>query len=450
MKIAWFTPYHAHSAIGHYSQQAVAELRKEDEVLVFAPAPAAGVVPPPRSDGGPVETVGDGPHDDLLQTLQGCDMVVYNMGDHHFNHKMVYEASIRHPGIVILHDLVLRGFFRGYDLQQRRDPDGITRHLLYNEGPTDAPTSWVMRQRRRREIMDDAAGLDFPMFKSALRRCLGVIVHSEYSRERVAAATSSPVAMLDFPPFGPCVSHAQETTARQAHPSGKTRLLTFGVLNSNKLIHKVIEQIGQSRYLRGNVTYTVIGKGEDDYEQHLRDVISAYDLTSVVCLAGRLSDRDLWRELTRADLVLNVRNPHFGESSSSLLNALFAGAATIVWNHGCYAEFPDNVVHKISSEDELTRALERLCRDRPLRERLGSNARRHALARFDPTVYCRRFHDFADEVRSARPVLALTDLLSDRLLEFGERPPNGLVERLAGEVAALAGPIAKKSASIAA
>jgi glycosyltransferase involved in cell wall biosynthesis len=448
MKIAWFTPYHAHSAIGHYSQQAVAELRKEDEVVVFAPA--AGVVAPPRTDGGPVETVGDGSYDDLLRRLEAYDVVVYNMGNHYHNHKMVYEVSIRRPGIVVLHDLVMRDFFRGYHLLQRRDPDGLARHVLYSDGQTATPLAWVMRQRRRRESMDDAAGLQFPMFKSALRRCLGVIVHSEYSRERVVAATSAPVAMLDFPPFGPCVSHSHETIPRSPHPSGKTQLLTFGVLNSNKLIHKVIEQIGQSPYLRANVTYTVVGEGDDNYVQRLRDAVDAHDLSHVVCLAGRLSDHELWRQLTRADLVVNLRNPHMGESSATLLNALFAGAATLVWNHGCYAEFPDDIVHKISSEDDLTLALERLCRDRPLRERMGSNARRHALARFDTAVFCQRFRDFADEVRSARPVLALTDLLSDRLLEFGTRPPNGLVERLAGEVAALAGTIPKKSASLAA
>jgi glycosyltransferase involved in cell wall biosynthesis len=448
MKIAWFTPYHAHSSIGHYSQEAVAELRKEDEVLVFAPA--AGVVPAPRVDGGPVETIGDGPYDDLLGRLEACDMVVYNMGNHHHNHRMIYEVSIRRPGIVILHDLVMRDFFRGYHLLQRRDPDGLARHVLYSDGPTAAPVAWVARQRRRRESMDEAAALQFPMFKSALRRCLGVVVHSEYSRDRVAAATSSPVVLLDFPPHGPCVTHAHETRPRPSHPSGRTRLLTFGVLNPNKLIHEVIEQIGKSPYLRANVTYTVIGEGEENYVQRLRDAIDAHDLANVVCLAGRSSDHDLWRQLTRADLVVNLRNPHTGESSGSLLNALFAGAATLVWNHGCYAEFPDDVVYKISSEDDLTVALERLCRDRPLRERMGSNARRHALARFDVTIFCRRFREFTDEVRFARPVLALTDLLSDRLLEFGALPPNGLVERLAGEVAALAGAVPKKSESLAA
>jgi glycosyltransferase involved in cell wall biosynthesis len=448
MKIAWFTPYHPHSAIGDYSQQAVTELRKKDEVVVFAPTSDASGAP--RNDGGPVEIVADGPYDDLLRRLEAYDVVAYNMGDHYYNHKMVYEVSMQHPGIVILHDLVLRNFFSGYHLLLRHDPDGLAHHILYNDGSLEDSATWKMRHRRHREFMADAAGLNFPMFKSALRRCLGVIVHSEYSRERVAAAVSAPVALLDFPAFGPCVAHGQETASRQPHPSGKTRLLTFGVLNSNKLIHQVIQQIGRNRYLRDNVTYTVVGKGEKNYEQHLRDAIRANKLSDVVHLAGRLSDSDLWRELTQADVVVNLRNPHFGESSASLLNALFAGAATLVWNHGCYAEFPDDVVHKISSEDELNGALELLTRDRPMRQRLGSNARRHALTRFDSSLYCRRFRDFADDVRSVQPLLALTDLLSDRLLEFGARPPNGLVDRLAGEVAALAESRTDKSASLAA
>jgi glycosyltransferase involved in cell wall biosynthesis len=448
MKIAWFTPYHSHSAIGHYSQQVVAELRKKDEVVVYAPAGNGEAAP--RCDGGRLEAVGNGPYDGLLRRLEACDVVAYNMGNHFHNHKMIYEVSIRRPGIVILHDLVLRDFFRGYNPPRRRDADDLFRHVLYNEGSSSAALAWITCQTRRRAILEDADGLQFPMFKSALRRCLGVVVHSEYSRERVAAASSSPVVMLDFPPFGPCVTHAHDTAPRAHDPSDKVRLLTFGVLNSNKLIHKVIEQIGQSRYLRANVTYTIVGEGEKSYVQRLQDAVNAYDLSEVVCLAGRLSDQDLWQQLTRADLVVNLRNPHMGESSATLLNALFAGAAVIVWNHGCYAEFPDDVVYKVSSETDLTAALERLCRDRPFLAKMGSDARAHARTRFDASVFCQRFRDFADEVRSVHPVLALTDLLSDRLLEFGERPPSELVERLAGEVAALVGTLPKKHTSLAA
>ncbi len=445
MKIAWFTPYHSHSAIGHYSQQAVAELRKKDEVVVFAPAGAAGLAP--RHDRGPLESVGNGPYNTLARRLESFDAAVYNMGNHFSNHKMVYEVSIRHPGIVILHDLVLRDFFHGYHHPSQRDPNGLARHVLYNKGPATGP---LPRAARRGPIPVETTTLQFPMFKSALRRCLGVIVHSEYSRRRVAASSSAPVTMLDFPPFGPCVTHAHETSPRLPDPAGKIRLLTFGVLNNNKLIDKVIEQIGRSDFLRAHVTYTIVGEGQQSYVQRLQTLVKTHNLAKVVCLAGRLSDHELWQRLTRADLVVNLRNPHMGESSATLLNALFAGAAVVVWNHGCYAEFPDDVVCKVSSEEELTLGLERLCRDRALLADMGSNARAHALTRFDASVYCQRFREFADDVRSAQPVLGLTDMVSDRLLEFGDHPPSELVERLAGEVASLAGTIPAAPTSLAA
>jgi len=115
-----------------------------------------------------------------------------------------------------------------------------------------------------------------------------------------------------------------------------------------------------------------------------------------------------------------------------------AAAPVVVWDHGYYSEFPDDVVCKVSARDELTRALEHLCRDRASRNRMGAQARRHALGRFNTAGFCRKLRAFAQTVRSIRPVLALADHLSDRLLELGPRPPDGLPERLAAEVGALA------------
>ena len=162
-------------------------------------------------------------------------------------------------------------------------------------------------------------------------------------------------------------------------------------------------------------------------------------LSDVVRLTGWLSDARLWTEVTRADLVLNLRNPHLGESSGTLLNALLAGTAAVVWNHGWYAEFPDDVVWKVSSEAELAGALERLCRDPELRRRLGAEAQN------TPSPGSARPPTAAASARSwmrsiaRRPLLAVADALSDLLLEFGPCPPDGLVERLASEVAVLAG-----------
>ena len=186
-----------------------------------------------------------------------------------------------------------------------------------------------------------------------------------------------------------------------------------------------MECIAASDYLRANVEYLLVGTPDEHYVGLLRQTIDRRGLTDCVRLLGRLSDDALWQVLAQADVVVNLRNPHFGESSASLLDALLAGAPVVVWNHGYYSEFPDDIVSKIASPDELKKTLERLCRDPELRDRVGAEAHRHALDRFNTGVFCERLRAFVQTVRSVRPVLALTDFLSDRLLEFGPHPPMG-------------------------
>ena len=435
MKIAWFTPYNPHSAIGHYSEAITRELAKTNEIVIYASdAPRATPPGSPR-----VIALGDGPHDSQPGDLHRFDQIVYNMGDHYGHHCRIYEVLRQRPGIVVLHDLVMRDFFRGYYLTKHKDPHALACHLAYSEGAEAGPMVRAVRHGRHVEDMDDPLRLKFPMFKSVLHRCLGVVVHSEYTRARVAAACPAPVEKLDFPLFGPAVPHARAAPAPRAPHTDRVRLLTFGHLNHNKQIHTVIDCIAASDCLRANVEYTIVGQGSHEFVGQLQKAIKRNGLSDAVRLAGRLSDDGLWDMLARTDVVVNLRNPHCGESSASLLDALLAGAATVVWNHGFYAEFPDDVVCKISSSDELQHSLERLCRDPKLRARMGDEARRHALARFDTAVFCQRFLAFAEVVRYSQPVLALTDLLSDRLLEFGLQPPNDLPARLARELGLMTG-----------
>ncbi len=433
MRIAWFTPFGPHSAIGHYSQAIVEELAKADEVVVFASDDPRALGP-----GGPrVVRLGDGPDAALLRELDGCDLAVYNMGDYSIYHKKIYDILLQRPGVVVLHDLVMRNFFNGYHMLGRHDPVGLARHLAYSEGP--AATEMIRAVVASRGLLptDDPDILRFPMFKSVLYRCLGVVVHSEYSRGRVAAAVDAPVVKLDFPLFGP--SAVRPAPGARPRRPGRVRLLTFGYLNPNKQVHAVMECIAASDYLRANVEYLLVGTPDEHYVGLLRQTIDRRGLTDCVRLLGRLSDDALWQVLAQADVVVNLRNPHFGESSASLLDALLAGAPVVVWNHGYYSEFPDDIVSKIASPDELKKTLERLCRDPELRDRVGAEARRHALDRFNTGVFCERLRAFVQTVRSVRPVLALTDFLSDRLLEFGPHPPDGLPERLAAEIASLTG-----------
>jgi glycosyltransferase involved in cell wall biosynthesis len=431
MKIAWFTPFNPRSAIGHYSSAIVEHLARTEAVTVFASELDLAHAPrPSRQPVVRMPAVVDRP---FLDRLAGFDVIVYNMGNYTPYHQAIFELAPVVPGVVILHDVVLRDFFFGYCYTPGQDPASLARLLGYSHGPLGELQGRDILAERHQERLEDPARLQLPLFRPALRRSLGVIVHSEYARERVQETCSSPVLKLDFPIYGPVQAQAP-ARPRNRPGSGRVRLLTFGVLNPNKLVHATLAAIGSNPFLRANVTFQVIGETTDSYRRTLDEFIRRYGLGEIVELLGYRSDEELRELLLHADIVVNLRNPHLGESSGSLLSSLVAGVPTVVWNHGFYAEFPDDVVCKINSEAELGPRLEQLVRDPAGRQQLGSIGRTHALGRFNVETFCERFLGFAEEVTSYRPVLLLTDRVSDCLVEFGADASHELARVMAREV----------------
>src|SRR5262249_20102746 len=115
MRIAWFTPLSAHNAIGHYSGASVRELAQKDELGLFD----AGPQTPTRLCDLPTIPLEDGLSLGMLRRLDRFDVAVYNMGNHAAHHQRIYRFLIKHPGVVVLHDLVMRDFFHGYLLAGR-------------------------------------------------------------------------------------------------------------------------------------------------------------------------------------------------------------------------------------------------------------------------------------------------------------------------------------------
>ncbi|HEY1859287.1 MAG TPA: glycosyltransferase [Gemmataceae bacterium] len=438
MKIAWFTPFGPQSAIGHYSEAVVDALAERHAVTVYAPCGAEGLEP--RSTRHPLVRLPETPDAALLVGLEQFDVLIYNMGDYFPYHHAIYEVLLRRPGVVVLHDLVMRTFFFSYCLEHHGDREELVRLAECDHGPEAGHHAReVVVEGRRSESPDDPERLRWPLFKSALGRCLGVVAHSEYVRGRVAEAVPVPVAKLDFPCFGPLVARLHEFPSPKPKGDGPVNLVTFGMINPNKMVHATIEAIGQSKRLRQAVTFSVLGQVVPSYLERLNGLIRNYELGNVVQLRGRVSDDELRDALRQADVAINLRNPHMGESSASLLDSLLAGIATIVWDHGSYAEFPDEVVSKVSSEQQLARVLEKLAANAGLRRRMGEAARSHSLNRFNTARYCDQLHQFLEAVLWNKPRLALVDQLSDRLAEMGVAPNDELIGRLAEEIASLSG-----------
>ena len=360
------------------------------------------------------------------------------MGNNAAFHSQIYECLLRKPGLVVLHDLVVRDFFNGHFLGGgNTNLEGMLRTMEYGHGAAGMVWLKDLISGRIKGLSSDPNMLEYHMARAVVAHAHGVVTHSKFTLGRVEAFAGGPVTYIPFP-APPLASVALTWDPPQGTPRIPVQLLTVGHVNRNKLIDLVIETIAASPLLRDSAIYTVAGPVVDTtYREQLHQLVGDLGVGHVVRFLGDLSDEALHEVIRQADVMVVLRKPHMGESSWSLLEALFAAKPTVVWDHGFYAEVPDHATRKVSDREGLRGCLEDLCRDAGLRARLGRDARRYAVEKFDAKAYCSELVTFAELVLGDHPVLSMTDRVARRI---GELPsfPRELLDRVAGEIEHLA------------
>lgn len=410
MKIAWFTPFSRNSAIGQCSSIIVQALSEFADIVVYvADTTNSAETWLPRFRQRFIQSSS---MPELLKTLDEFDIVVYNLGDNYLLHGNIYRVFRSYPGIVILHDLVMHHFFSGYYFLDEKNPEAYIDELAFSHGETGRELGRRVIAGHAGNIWEDTTMLEYHMAKSALQGCYGVITHSKFAKAAVEQFAVYPVTQIHFPE-----PNVHNVGLPEPHADGKTHFLSFGMLNSNKMIDQVISAIGQHPSLHERIVYNVIGKGTEEYIRRLESLISHYSLMGTVNLLGYQSDNVLHQYINDADVIINLRNPHFGESSWILLEAAFAAKPTVVWKHGYYDEFPDDTVAKVVG-DNLVTTLEALASDESLRLTLSRRIENFARQTFVTKDYCQRLLNFIQIVRGNKPLMELADSFADRLSEI--------------------------------
>src|SRR5437879_5572639 len=159
MKIAWFTPLARGSGIGQYSACIVEELVRTEQVVVYvSDAEQADACRPVNAE---LVFVSQLKPERLPELLSGYDCVIYNMGNHHGSYGCIYEASLRQPGIVILHDIVLQHFCGGYFLEFQRDWDAYIRHMAYAHGSDGEKLAKLIRAGQERALWNGSEAVQY-------------------------------------------------------------------------------------------------------------------------------------------------------------------------------------------------------------------------------------------------------------------------------------------------
>lgn len=359
MRIAFFSPLPpARSGIADYSDALLAPLRALADVETFTAAadPSAH------------------------------DIAIYQLGNNPF-HTFAYEAALRHPGIVVLHEANLHHLIA--DLTIRRgDWDAYLREVEIDGGP-DA----LAYAKRYVQPVRRGPDYDLPLLTSVLRKARAVIVHSE----TVAGAVrqrgfTGPIAKI---PHGAWTETVDGSAYRAKLGLTKDAPL-FGIFGFLKPYKRIAESLRAFKRIvaeHPEARLILVGELHPELKLALTPEIRHIDFAPIQDFNGYLA---------ACDAVLNLRYPTVGETSGTLLRALGMGKPVMVSEIGSFREYPDEVCLKVpidaSEEEHIYEYMQLIIEQPAVGQALGQRARAWVERECSWQSVAQRYADFAQHV----------------------------------------------------
>lgn len=320
------------------------------------------------------------------------DYRVYNIGNHPGFHGFIYEAAIKHPGMVILHDYMLYFLFTGY-YQKRND----LYSKLYSENDLNSFLTVKRAVKKNGPDLLNQPELTFSLSlnKELLSSGNKIMVHSEYAREKVLSTgfiTEDKVRkinLLAHVDTNDEIISKEDLFAKYNIPMDAFVISSLGYIAPTKLNREICEAVKSiSGYSTKKLCYVMAGDGEYvDDELEFGKIIKT----------GYVGEKEFNSFVSHSDLIINLRNPTVGETSGAMIRILQLGKASIVNDIGWFAEIPDDCTVKLGIENiesNLEKCINELIDDEAGRLAMGENAAAYIKKEFAPEIIVEQIREF--------------------------------------------------------
>jgi len=314
---------------------------------------------------------------------------IYQLGNNVGFHRDIYRFACLAPGLAVLHDLALDDFVRG--MKADGDPLGYVAEREAAAGRARLHDVDALRNGPLRE----------PWVSHVVRRSRGVIVHSAFgARYLNEIGCRTPVFVVPHPvvesegKIRAAHARAGEMRARAGAGPGDVLVVAPGDLNEAKQLGALLTAAAGL-----DARVALVGRRIEGYD--VDALVANAGLGELVTLDADVSDEDFLAWLSAADIVVDLRFPHRGETSGSLARAMQVGRPSIVSATGTYLDLPDDSVLRITGgpadPTELAARIRDLADDPDRRARMGAAAREHVrrLQESEATA-----HGYADAIES--------------------------------------------------
>lgn len=310
------------------------------------------------------------------------DRIIYHFGNSEF-HEHMFDLLSRFPGIVVLHDFFLSGII-GHLEHTNRAPNALTQALYESHGYTG-----LIQQKSEGWLGSVWA---YPCNKKVLDDAIGVIVHSQFSKQLAAtwygAGTSDNWAII---PHLRAVAGIDRKTARKRLGLNDTDFVTcsFGSLGATKLNDQLLEAwLNSPLAANPNCQLVFVGENHPDiYGKAFSNTIAHSPYASRIKITG-FAARPMYQDyLAATDSAVQLRGLSRGETSGTILDCLAHGIPTIINANGSAGELPDDVLLKMPDEflqTTLRDALTRLQQDKDIANNLSARALAYIRSKHHP------------------------------------------------------------------
>jgi glycosyltransferase involved in cell wall biosynthesis len=423
MRLAYFSPLNPQkSGISDYSEELLPSLAEGADIELFVD----GFEPTNEAitSAFKIHDYRKSPH--VLADLNHYDAVLCQMGNSHRYHRGIYEVASGNSTIIVFHDFALQHFFFERS-QELRDPELYLNELEVSEGlqsrseAEDALAVGAVPPQYQNPV-------GFPMNSRLANQAEGIIVHSEWSRSRLArVAPGVAIAKINL--------HVKINDQESPHStkSGEEKLAiaSFGFITASKGLESAIRALAA---LKPQHTFHYYLVGEPNSYFDVEELTRLYGMREHVSITGYVSLQEFNRRIAHTDIAINLRDQTVGETSASLCRLMAAGVPSIVSNIGWFSELPDDCVVKIDlgpDADLLVCAyLKELIENRKLRESIGKNARNLIVAKHKVEKTAADYLNFIEHVIARRAHRSFIESISSDLASLSTFEPDELLLRV--------------------
>ncbi|HYO80718.1 MAG TPA: hypothetical protein VES20_04900 [Bryobacteraceae bacterium] len=308
---------------------------------------------------------------------------LYHLGNNAL-HIGIYQRALQHPGVVVLHDVVLHHMMLGWLRQEE-----YISEFVYNFGSWSEEAAQQLWRERGRSAVHPRY-FDFPMIRRVCESSVAVVVHNPAAarivRKQVPTVPVHEIPLLNMPKAPARAVEALSLRLSFGLDPGRSLFGVFGYLRETKRIDTAIracEAAGASLIVAGHCSRELAASlGPLLTRPHVRRVEflpSAAYRALMYCVDG----------------CINLRSPSTGETSAGGLDVMACGKPVLYTASGETERFPPGACVRVepglSEFDNLVDALVWLNRYRSDAREVGRSAAEYVRTCHGPAPVLERY-----------------------------------------------------------